>query len=607
MNAEEVIQLLDKTVDWYRTLDLQQIAANEPSDISILYENRRTASEVLGFAFDLARADAAILAQQPAATQGSDDATLSAPTLLQVKKKLDAEQASVQAEMQSQHDRLAQATAPARKEMQSKIAELQGELDLISARISVVNTMGALASGGGLDAAGALRAQIDAMAISLPGAGASATTPSTASSSSSSGRPAAAVAAANAASITPAPTSSSAPPPASSYGLWDLGANVFRLTSKIDTVDTIDRRTADLQTVLTAVRGRIVDQMRTLSAQGDALATRADSADSAALDGVRTELDSLAGQFKQASSTFIPLSKELVLLKQYRRNLKNWRGVVVNQSHEAIKTFGLRLGILLGILAVVFVLAEIWHRAVLRYVREHRRRYQLLLLRKIALWVLVAIIVGFAFASELGSLVTFAGLITAGLAVAMQSVLVSIVGYFFLIGKYGIRVGDRVQIGDVSGEVIEVGLVRMYLMEFDANGMQDPTGRVVAVANAVVFQVATGLFRHIPGVNFSWHEMTLGLPEGTDYTAAKEKLNAAVSGALAEFREDLDRQAQEIERATASSSGGDTSPKVQLKYSSKGVEAHVRYPVPKLHAAETDERVSRALQQTLSDLSRSPA
>ena len=87
------------------------------------------------------------------------------------------------------------------------------------------------------------------------------------------------------------------------------------------------------------------------------------------------------------------------------------------------------------------------------------------------------IIVGISFASELGSAVTFAGLLTAGLAVAMQSVLVSIVGYFFLIGKYGIRVGDRVQIGEVNGEVIDRGLVRMYLMEFGGRGIARPDGK----------------------------------------------------------------------------------------------------------------------------------
>ena len=99
----------------------------------------------------------------------------------------------------------------------------------------------------------------------------------------------------------------------------------------------------------------------------------------------------------------------------------------------------------------MFVLAEVWRRAVLRYVQDSRRRYQSPAAAQDRALVLVVVIIGFAFASELGSIVTFAGLITAGLAVAMQSVLVSIVGYFFLIGKYGIRVGDRVQIGEVNG------------------------------------------------------------------------------------------------------------------------------------------------------------
>ena len=118
----------------------------------------------------------------------------------------------------------------------------------------------------------------------------------------------------------------------------------------------------------------------------------------------------------------------------------------------------------------MFAGGEGWRRAVLGYAHEPRRRYQLLLLRKIALWTLVVVIIGFTFVTELSSFATFAGLMTAGVAVAMQSVLVSIVGYFFLIGKYGIRVGDRVQIGNVTGEVIDLGLVRMHLMELSRKG-----------------------------------------------------------------------------------------------------------------------------------------
>jgi small-conductance mechanosensitive channel len=212
---------------------------------------------------------------------------------------------------------------------------------------------------------------------------------------------------------------------------------------------------------------------------------------------------------------------------------------------------------------------------------------------------LVTAIVGYAFVSELGSFVTFAGLITAGVAVAMQSVLVSVVGYFFLIGKYGIRVGDRVQIGTVTGEVIDLGLVRMHLMELSGQGPLGPTGRVVAFANSIVFQSSGGLFKQIPGVNFTWHEMTVSLPAGADATAIKDKLLAAVTRVVDKYHDEIVRQTKEIEKTTSSTAGGDAKPQVQLHFAAAGVEALIRYPVNLQHAAEIDERVSREVYDVL--------
>jgi small-conductance mechanosensitive channel len=248
-------------------------------------------------------------------------------------------------------------------------------------------------------------------------------------------------------------------------------------------------------------------------------------------------------------------------------------------------------------LAVVFAGAEVWRRAVLRYAHETRRRNQLLMVRKVTTWVLVAIIVGLTFVTELSSFATFAGLLTAGVAVAMQSVLVSIVGYFFLIGKYGIRVGDRVQIGTVSGEVIDLGLVRMHLMELNSQGALGATGRVVAFANSIVFQASGGLFKQISGVNFAWRETTLALPQGADYAALKEKLFNAVNAVVEQYHDEIVRQTKEIQKTTSSSVAAAVTahPQVQLRFSAAAVEALVRYPVEIQHAAEIDEKVSEAM------------
>jgi small-conductance mechanosensitive channel len=601
MSGADVIDMLDQTVDWYRTLGTQQKFSTEPSDLLILYENRQVAGQVTGLAFDVARAAAKLVPKDAAAPQG-DEAGASSQNLVQLQAKLDAQAGSVQAEIDAARQKLAAAPKKAKQQLQAKISELQGELELINTKKGILAGMVSVVSGSGSgsSAAGALRAQIDAMALALPSAtdsSAPAAAPATAASSTPAAARAPAAAASNA-----LPAAAASSTEGSRFGIWDIAANVFKLSEKMSALDTVDRSTQALQNSYAQIRAKVAAQMHDMSSRGDALMAQADAADNATLDGVRSQLDALAGEFKQASAMLIPLSKQMTLLTQYRHNLKNWHDAVKDQSRDALRALGVRLGILLLILGVVFALAEAWHRAVLKYVQDTRRRYQLLLLRKIALWSLVVLIIGFTFASELSSIVTFAGLITAGLAVAMQSVLVSIVGYFFLIGKYGLRVGDRVQIGEVNGEIIELGMVRMYLMEFAGQGSASPTGRVAAFPNSVVFQVSSGLFKQIPGVNYSWHDITLSIPAGVDDSGIKEKLVAAANEALADYREEIQRQTRELQRTTLSNVGGDAMPTVQLTYSAKGVDAHVRYPVHLSHAAEIDERMSKALLQVISGL-----
>src|SRR5580700_4823122 len=59
--GEQVVQILDETVDWYRSLGTQQQNATQPSDLLILFANRQTADKVVSLAFDIARANAELL------------------------------------------------------------------------------------------------------------------------------------------------------------------------------------------------------------------------------------------------------------------------------------------------------------------------------------------------------------------------------------------------------------------------------------------------------------------------------------------------------------------------------------------------------------------
>jgi small-conductance mechanosensitive channel len=596
LTGDQVIQILDQTVEWYRTLGTQQQTASQPSDLLILYANQQTAAQVVALAFDIARANAELLSSEASNAQTAADTASTSQALLAQQKKLQSQHLSIQTEMDGVRRQIAASAAGGKPDLAGKLSELQGELDMLDARKNLLDTMAQFVNENDSksSSANALKAHIDAIAVSVPTT-ATAPVPTPAPPA-----PAPAPAAGKSAAASAPALLSNGASASTRAGIWELASNVFKLSDKISTIKAIDRNTAALEETFAKIRSAPLEQLKALSARSDALASQADSAQGAALKDVRNQLDTLAWLFKQTSDILIPLSKEGVLLKQYRHNLNSWQDAVKRQYREALATLGVRLGILSALLAVVFAGAEVWRRLVIRYTHDPRRRYQQQLVRKITMWTLAAAIVGFSFVTELSSFATFAGLITAGLAVAMQSVLVSIVGYFFLIGKYGVRVGDRVQIGNVSGEVIDLGLVRMHLMELSPQGPLGATGRVVAYANSIVFQPTGGLFKQIPGVNFAWHETTWKLPPGCDYVAVKEKLLAAVVDVVKEYHEEIVRQTKEIETTTASSSVGGAKPQVQLHFSAAGVEALVRYPVQMQHEAEIDERVSREVMKVIS-------
>ncbi len=592
LTADQVLQILDETVDWYRTLGTQQQSSTQPSDLLILYANQQTATQVVNLAFDLARANAELLSSE-ASAEGGDAAKDHVQPLAE---RLHTERQKLQAELDDTRARARVAPAASRSELTTKVSELQGELDMLNARLNLSDMMATFVNQNNarMASANALKAHIDAIAASVPGlsdgAGVAGGAPlnATATTTAGSARPA-----------HPSVLTASTDDATSRSGLWWFVTHVVSLARKASTILAIDQRTAALEQVFSRVRSAPMERLTAMSQQSDALAARADGANGAALVDVRNQLDTLAWLFQQTSNMLVPLIKEGVLLDQYRRNLNSWHETVERQYHDALRDLAIRTAVLVGVLALVFAGGEVWRRMVLRYTGEPRRRQQLLLIRKLTLGAIVLVVIGLAFFTELGSFATFAGLITAGVAVAMQSVLTCIVGYFLLIGKYGLRVGDRVQIGTVAGEIIDLGLIRLHLMEFGADGRLVATGRVVAFPNSIVFQASGGLFRQIPGVSLTWHEIVVSLPAGRDYAAFKAELLPLLTAAMQDYSDAIQQQSRQIEQSTASASVATPTPQVQLRLSASSADVVVRYPVQLERAAEIDEKISQAVSAAL--------
>jgi small-conductance mechanosensitive channel len=580
--AEEIVAFLNQTIVWSRQLSAQQQLVTEPSDALFLNDSRQLADQIVKLSFDFARARAQALASQSAGgNAGASPALSQYQRLIESATKADQQVKSLQQELDGFHQQLATATGRKRVTLQAVISETEGELELYQTRRDTLRSMlqfatGTAASGLG---SGSLLSQVEELARIIPAASAANREPADKNSQPASAAPA--VVASRERKEVP-------------NGILGLATDLFSLRSKLRALDDNLRQTEVLSNASKNLRAPLLAKVRELTQKGDDIAGQPDSQDPAVLAQQRKDLDATTAQFKQVSASLLPLGKQSILLDVYKRTTTNWRNAVEGEYEAELKGLVLRLVGLALILGVVLGISELWRRATFRYITDARRRYQFLLIRRIVLWCLVAIIVATAFASELGAITTFAGLLTAGIAVALQNVILSIAGYFFLIGKYGVRVGDRVNINGVTGDVVDIGLVRLQLMEVTGGPAPRPTGRVVAFSNAVVFQAGSGMFKQIPGTNFVWHEITLTLDPQSNYRQVEQRMMEAVKKVFAEYGEKMEMQRRSVERSLNSSLVS-FAPESRLHLTQTALEVVIRYPVEMNTSGEIDDRITREI------------
>jgi small-conductance mechanosensitive channel len=577
-DSGKIIQFLSSTISWYRQRAAEDKLVNEPTDLTFAQENARVADQVVQQAFEYGRNEAQLQNKSHTEKQTQGGNSPEYQRLAQALQKLEQQIQDTQAEIQSNREKLTVGAAAKRRYAQAQIQELQGELGLLNARHDALQAMAEFVNSSGSGNRVGLRAQVEELSHSVPAA--LSTPPGTSQPN------------ATAATTSSAKIVTTKPQPS---GIWGLSTDLIHLSGKRRSLKDVLATTGNLKKAGDDLRAPLIGDLQNLIHQGDQLFAAADTATPEDLAQQTQQLDALTAQFKQVTTTLLPLSKVGVLLGIYQTTLTNWRDSIRDEERDDLRQLLLRLGVLALMIALVFGLGEIWRRASFRYVHDTRRRYQALLMRRIVVWTAVVIIVIITFATQLGAVFTFAGLITAGIAVAMQNVITSIVGYFFLIGKYGLRVGDRVSVAGVTGEVVDIGLVRIHLMELGGPGESQPSGRVVAFSNSIVFQPTAGIFKQIPGTNFVWHELKLTLASETDYHAAKDRIIKAVDSALGHYRENIDTQRRMVERNLSTVSAGELQPKVRLHYTASGIEATVRYPVEIEKATDIDDHLMRDL------------
>ncbi len=204
--------------------------------------------------------------------------------------------------------------------------------------------------------------------------------------------------------------------------------------------------------------------------------------------------------------------------------LERW---VLNPTAEKI------LILVVGVL-VIGVLIRLLKRVVVSRIAEADARYRA---RKLVSFVGYAAVVLFILAlfhEQLGAVAVGLGVAGAGIAFALQEVIASVAGWLAVSFGGFYKTGDRIQLGGIKGDVIDIGILRTTVMEIgDWITGDQYSGRVVRIANSFVFKEP--VFNYSGDFPFLWDEIKIPVKYGSDHKMAREILERVAADVSGEF------------------------------------------------------------------------
>ncbi len=183
---------------------------------------------------------------------------------------------------------------------------------------------------------------------------------------------------------------------------------------------------------------------------------------------------------------------------------------------------------------VIFVLARLINRLLGGYIKNNSTRYTARKFISFSSYVIFIIVAMVIFNYRLSSLTLALGVAGAGIAFALQEVIVSIAGFLAIIFGNFYKVGDRVQLGGVKGDVVDIGILRTTVMEIGdwVNG-DLYNGKMVRVANSFIFKEPVS--NYSGDFPFLWDEIAIPLKQSSDHQYAQNLFSEILLTELGEF------------------------------------------------------------------------
>ena len=290
--------------------------------------------------------------------------------------------------------------------------------------------------------------------------------------------------------------------------------------------------------------------------------------DSAALVQITKQIAS----DQKALATF---DKRIDTHKQLADVYRKWIDVVVAKQRTVINHALRGILVILAIALIALYFGTLMDKLVNRLPMDRRQIQTLHAVTRVALQIVALLFILLVIFGPPGQLGTFLGLAGAGLTVALKDFIVGFIGWFVLMGKNGIRLGDWVEINGVTGEVVEIGPFHTVLLETgNWTDSGHPTGRRVTFTNS--FAIEGHYFNFSTSGQWLWDELQVILPAGQDPYPMIEEIRKKVLDATKESAKQAEDEWRRASRSREMSSFS-VAPALSVKPVVGGIEVAVRY------------------------------
>ncbi len=307
-------------------------------------------------------------------------------------------------------------------------------------------------------------------------------------------------------------------------------------------------------------------------------------------------LDSLKSH-RQNQKNLVDLSRRIADEQKLTEVYGRWIGLVEARQREALHNM---IEVVLWILMVAFMV-YLANRLIEHFTTnlktENKRADTLRAVLKFSAQAVGLIAILFLIFGLPNQTTTILGLAGAGLTVAMKDFILAFLGWFALMGRNGIHVGDWVEINGVAGEVVEIGLMKTVLLETgNWTDAGHPTGRKVSFMNN--FAIEAHFFNFTTSGQWMWDELKLTIPASQDPYAVIDGIQKLV----AKETEASARKAEEEWKDTANHyrvQSFSAAPALNILPSGDGVEVQIRYITRANERHEMRKRLYEAVVQLM--------